>query len=206
MTAAPLAHGSRLRRLSFLLVAGLCPGLVLAHEGTSLPYGSFLAGLTHPVLGLDHFLAMVSVGILSAQIGGRAIWTVPATFVSVMAVGGVLGLVDIGLGPTELGIALSVLVLGIAIAAERKLPVALAMLAVGIFAIFHGYAHGAEMPSVAEPVRYAAGFLSGTAALHIMGLVIGDISQHYERGKLMLRIAGGAIAGVGTGFLVAGLG
>ena len=197
---------SRMRRLSTWLVVGLWPALGTAHEGTSLPYGSFLAGLTHPVLGLDHFLAMVSVGILSAQIGGRAIWTVPATFVSVMAVGGVLGLVDIGLGPVELGIALSVLVLGIAIAAERKLPVALAMVAVGIFAIFHGYAHGSEMPRVAEPVRYAAGFLSGTAALHIMGLVIGDISQHYARGKLMLRVAGGAIAGVGTGFLVGALG
>ncbi len=206
MTPAAPDYHSRMRRLSIWLVVGLWPTLGTAHEGTSLPYGSFLAGLTHPVLGLDHFLAMVSVGILSAQIGGRAIWTVPATFVSVMAVGGVLGLVDIGLGPAELGIALSVLVLGIAIAAERKLPVALAMVAVGIFAIFHGYAHGSEMPRVAEPVRYAAGFLSGTAALHIMGLVIGDISQHYERGKLMLRVAGGAIAGVGTGFLVGAIG
>jgi len=206
VTPATPDYHSRMRRLSTWLVAGLWPTLGTAHEGTSLPYGSFLAGLTHPVLGLDHFLAMVSVGILSAQIGGRAIWTVPATFVSVMAVGGVLGLVDIGTGPAELGIALSVLVLGIAIAAERKLPVALAMVAVGIFAIFHGYAHGSEMPRVAEPVRYAAGFLSGTAALHIMGLVIGDISQHYERGKLMLRVAGGAIAGVGTGFLVGALG
>jgi len=179
------------------------PGLALAHEANSLQFGSFLAGLTHPVLGPDHFLAMVSVGIVSAQIGGRAIWTVPATFVGVMAVGGVLGLFDAGLTAIELGIAFSVLVLGIAIAADRKLPVTLAMMAVGVFAVFHGYAHGAEMPSVAEPWRYAGGFLTGTAALHLLGVLIGDISQHYARGKVMLRIAGGAIAGIGTWFLVA---
>ena len=179
------------------------PGAAFAHEASSLPFGSFLGGLTHPVLGPDHFLAMVSVGVLSAQIGGRAIWTVPATFVAVMAGGGLLGLVGAGLSAIEIGIAFSVLVLGVAIAADRKLPVALAMVAVGIFAIFHGYAHGAEMPTVAEPVRYAAGFLTGTAALHVMGVIIGDISQHYVRGKTLLRMAGGTIAGIGTWFLIA---
>jgi urease accessory protein len=178
----------------------------LAHEGTSLPYGSFMAGVTHPVLGMDHFLAMVSVGVLSAQIGGRAIWTVPATFVSVMAVGGLLGIADVGLIGIEVGIAVSVLVLGSAIAVDKRLPAWVAMLAVGLFAIFHGYAHGGEMPDVAEPVRYAVGFLTGTAALHITGLVIGDISQHYERGKLVLRIAGVIIAILGGVFLASALG
>lgn len=185
-----------------LLLAAL-PGIAFAHAANSLQFGSFMGGLTHPVLGPDHFLAMVSVGILSAQIGGRAIWTVPATFVSVMALGGGLGVLGVGLSAIEAGIACSVLVLGIAIAADRKLPVALAMIAVGVFAIFHGYAHGAEMPSVAEPARYAAGFLTGTAALHVLGLVIGDISQHYARGRVALRVAGGAIAGLGAWFLVA---
>jgi urease accessory protein len=179
----------------------LLPGSAMAHEGSSLPYGSFLAGLTHPVLGLDHFLAMVSVGIVSAQIGGRAIWTVPATFVAVMAIGGVLGWIDIGLSATEMGIALSVLGLGLAIAADRRLPISLAMSAVGFFAIFHGYAHGAEMPSVARASTYAAGFLTGTALLHITGVLIGDISQHYERGKIALRIAGAGIAAAGAAFL-----
>jgi urease accessory protein len=180
----------------------LAPTGAYAHEGGSLPYGSFIAGLAHPVLGVDHFLAMVSVGILSAQIGGRAIWTVPTTFVSVMAIGGLLGWLDVGLTSIELGISFSVLALGTAIAADRKLPVLVAMGAVAIFAIFHGYAHGSEMPNVANAIRYALGFMTGTALLHIAGLLVGDISQHYNRGKLLLRIAGAAIAGVGTWFLV----
>lgn len=188
--------------IRFLLLLLMAPLSAFAHEGSSLPYGSFIAGLAHPVLGVDHFLAMVSVGILSAQIGGRAIWTVPATFVTVMAVGGLLGWLKVGLTSIELGIAFSVLTLGIAIAADRKLPVLVAMGAVGIFAVFHGYAHGAEMPNVANPVRYALGFMTGTAILHIAGLLIGDISQHYARGKLLLRVAGAAIASAGTWFLV----
>jgi urease accessory protein len=178
------------------------PSLALAHDGATLPYGSFVSGLTHPVLGLDHFLAMVCVGIVSAQIGGRAIWTVPATFVLIMAFGGLLGWIDIGLSAIEMGIAFSVLALGTAIALDKTVPMVAAMSAVGVFAIFHGYAHGAEMPSVAQPVTYALGFMSGTTLLHILGVVIGDISQHYERGKLMLRGAGVAIAGTGAFFLV----
>lgn len=183
------------------LVAGLMPQLVVAHETVSERYGSFIGGLTHPVLGIDHFLAMVCVGVISAQIGGHAIWTVPATFVGVMALGGLLGMIDAGLTAVEAGIAISVLALGFAIAADRKLPLSLAMTAVGFFAIFHGYAHGAEMPTVAQPLSYAAGFMAGTAALHLFGVLIGDISQRYVRGKVMLRVAGGAIAGVGTAFL-----
>jgi urease accessory protein len=187
---------------AILLVALLAPLSAIAHEGSSLPYGSFVAGLAHPVLGVDHFLAMVSVGIVSAQIGGRAIWTVPGTFVTVMALGGVLGWLDVGLTSIEFGIAFSVLALGIAIAADRKMPILAAMGAVAIFATFHGYAHGAEMPTVADPAKYAAGFMTGTALLHIAGVLIGDISQHYARGKVLLRLAGAAIAGAGTWFLV----
>lgn len=193
-----------MRRASLLLIL-LQPGLSMAHEGASLPYGSFLSGLTHPVLGADHFLAMVSVGIVSAQIGGRAIWTVPATFVFVMGFGGLLGLLDIGLTAIEAGIAFSVLSLGLAIAADKRLPVALAMTAVAFFAIFHGYAHGAEMPSVANPVTYALGFMTGTATLHVTGLVIGDISQHYRAGKVLLRIGGVIIAALGAYFLAGSL-
>jgi len=189
-------------RLMFL--AGLMlPAACFAHEAVGMAYGSFIGGLTHPVLGLDHFLAMLSVGILSAQIGGRAIWTVPATFVGVMAFGGVLGMLDAGITAIEAGIAFSVLVLGCAIAADRRLPLSLAMTAVGFFAIFHGYAHGAEMPAVARPAAYVSGFMTGTAALHLSGLLIGDIARRYALGKLFLRIAGGAIAGLGTWFLAA---
>ena len=188
--------------LACLAIALLAPQIAGAHDGASLPYGSFIGGLSHPVLGLDHFLAMVSVGILSAQIGGRAIWTIPATFVAVMAFGGVLGYVDIGLSAIEAGIAISVLALGIAIAADRKLPISIAMTAVGFFAIFHGYAHGAEMPTVANSVTYAAGFLTGTAALHLLGVLIGDIARRNTHGNTILRLAGGAIAGTGTFFLI----
>jgi urease accessory protein len=184
------------------VVAALAPSLVFAHEGASLPYGSFIGGLSHPVLGVDHFLAMVSVGIVSAQIGGRAIWTVPATFVGVMAFGGLLGYLDIGLTAIEAGIAISVLALGVAIAADRKLPIAVAMTAVGFFAIFHGYAHGAEMPTVANSVTYAAGFLTGTAALHLLGVLIGDIARRNVHGNSVLRLAGGVIAGTGAFFLI----
>jgi urease accessory protein len=187
--------------LGLVAIAFLAPGAVLAHDGASLPYGSFLGGLTHPVLGVDHFLAMVSVGIVSAQIGGRAVWTVPTTFVLVMLFGGLLGWSFTGFSAVEAGIAISVLALGCAIAADKKLSVSLVMTAVGFFAIFHGYAHGAEMPTVANPYTYAAGFMTGTAVLHIAGLVVGDIARHYQRGKLMLRVSGGAIAGVGIAFL-----
>jgi urease accessory protein len=150
---------------------------------------------------MDHFLAMVCVGIVSAQIGGRAIWTVPATFVLIMAFGGFLGWLDIGLTALEAGIAFSVLALGTAIAADKTVPLVVAMSAVGVFAIFHGYAHGAEMPAVAQPITYALGFMTGTSLLHVLGVVIGDISQHYARGKVILRVSGAAIAAVGGLFL-----
>lgn len=188
---------------SFLiaLLFAAIPGVAYAHDGTNLGLGGFLSGIVHPVLGYDHLLAMLSVGIISAQIGGRAIWTVPSTFVAVMAVGGVLGLMNIGLTVTELGIAVSLVILGLVIAAERRIPMLAVMIGVGFFAIFHGYAHGTEMPDTAEPVLYALGFLVGTAMIHIAGVVIGDISRHYERGKVVLRVGGALIAVVGLLFI-----
>ncbi|MGB0657841.1 MAG: HupE/UreJ family protein [Gammaproteobacteria bacterium] len=176
-----------------------------AHEAQSLPYGPFLSGITHPVLGLDHFLAMVSVGLISAQIGGRAIWTVPATFVIVMFFGGLLGLNYGGLTGYEIGIAISVLLLGSALAADKKLNANFAMIAVAVFAVFHGYAHGEEVPSIAEPPRYIAGFMTGTILLHIAGVVLADISTHYEKGKILLRYSGGLIALSGLYFLITAL-
>ena len=193
-----------IRILTALLIAcaiSIIPSTVYAHEGGNLPLGGFLSGLVHPVLGYDHLLAMLSVGILSAQIGGRAIWTVPATFVGVMALGGVLGLVDVGIKITELGIAFSLVILGSVIASERRLPIILAMIGVGFFAIFHGYAHGTEMPQTAQPVAYAFGFLTGTALIHITGVLIGDISKRYQRGPQVLRFGGGLIAMVGLLFV-----
>lgn len=190
-----------LRSAILALALSLIPSAAYAHDGSPVPFGGFLSGLVHPVLGYDHLLAMLSVGILSAQIGGRAIWTVPATFVCVMAIGGGLGLIDIGLTSTELGIAASLVLLGLIIVAERKLPVLLAMAGVGFFAIFHGYAHGTEMPTTAEPFLYAFGFLTGTALIHVAGVVMGDIAKHYERGKLILRAGGGLISLIGVLFI-----
>ena len=186
--------------LMALLFAAI-PGVAYAHDGTNLGLGGFLSGIVHPVLGYDHLLAMLSVGMISAQIGGRAIWMVPSTFVSVMAVGGVLGLLNVGLNVTELGIAASLVILGLFIAAERRISILVVMIGVGFFAIFHGYAHGSEMPDTAEPFLYALGFLVGTALIHIAGVVIGDISRHYESGKIALRVGGALIAVVGLLFV-----
>lgn len=196
------AHFARGMNVVLIAIAiSLIPSTVYAHEGGNLPLGGFLSGLVHPVLGYDHLLAMLSVGIVSAQIGGRAIWTVPATFVIVMAFGGVLGFIDIGLTITEIGIALSLVILGSIIASERRLPVTLTMIGVGFFAIFHGYAHGSEMPQTAQPFTYALGFLTGTALIHITGVVIGDISKRYQRGPQVLRFGGGFIALIGLLFV-----
>jgi len=162
----------------------------------------FLTGLFHPALGLDHLLAMLSVGILSAQIGGRAIWYVPATFVLVMIVGGIMGMKGIALPFVEAGIAISVLVLGIALAAEKYIPVWVAVVSVGIFGVFHGHAHGTEMPMIANPWLYGMGFVTGTAIIHLVGVYVGFGFKRLQRGPGMLRAVGLGIACVGCYFLI----
>lgn len=163
--------------------------------------GGFWSGLTHPVLGFDHFLAMLSVGILSAQLGGRAIWTVPATFVTVMAVGAFVGMRGIEIPAVEYGIALSVLVLGFSLALGKRIVPVWAMLGVGFFAIFHGHAHGTEMPNIVRPLIYAIGFLLGTAAIHLSGVLVGVVSCRTAKGAEILRFAGAGIAGIGVHIL-----
>jgi len=177
------------------------PNLVWAHE--TIQGSGFMSGLSHPVLGLDHLLAMLSVGILSAQMGGRAIWVVPSTFVGVMLIGGLLGIQGVPLFSVELGIALSVLALGIALAAEKKFPSLFAMVFVGFFAIFHGHAHGTEMPHLAEPMLYALGFVIGTAGIHIMGVLVGVFSKKIQYGAHLLRYVGAGIASMGAYLIVA---
>ena len=173
--------------------------LPVFHDGTD---AGIFAGLLHPFLGLDHLLAMVAVGLLSAQMGGRAIWTVPATFVGVMAVGGGLGLIDIGLPGVEYGIVLSVVILGAALAAQRDLPAKGAMAFVGFFALFHGYAHGLELPSQSDTTQeifiYVFGFLVATATLHLIGALIGQLATSSARGNNILRLSGATIAIVGV--------
>ena len=167
--------------------------------------GGVFAGLLHPLLGIDHLLAMVSVGLLSAQMGGRAIWTVPATFVSVMAIGGLLGILGVPMPYVEYAIALSVVLLGIALVTPKKLPVWLTMIFVGIFALFHGHAHGAELPVVSDtPVEvfaYVFGFLLATACLHLIGALIGQMAISTPRGEKILRYSGALIALIGVSLI-----
>ena len=176
----------------------------MAHENQVIAYGSFLAGLTHPVLGLDHLLAMVSVGIVSVMIGGRAIWTVPGTFVTMMAIGAAVGWsgLDVPSIVVESAIALSVILLGSVIVLDAKLPLPVAMGSVGFFGFFHGFAHGAEIPDIASPWEYAPGFLLGTILLHLTGVLIGDVARRYKYGVTVLRVAGGVFVVVGFLFFL----
>lgn len=189
------------RLLCTLFVSILCfPGLTHAHQLSG--GGGFISGLSHPVLGFDHLLAMLSVGILSAQMGGRSIWLVPLTFVAVMLIGGILGINDVPLLSVETGIAISVLALGVAITTEKKLAPVLAMAFVGFFAVFHGYAHGAEMPYLAEPAYYALGFVVGTAGIHIAGVLVGITARMYTDGEQLLRYLGAGISGIGFHLMI----
>jgi urease accessory protein len=157
----------------------------------------FENGLSHPLTGLDHICAMVAVGLWAAQRGGRALWLVPATFVTLMVVGGVLGVGGIQIPFVEQGIAASVLVLGILIAAAVRLPVATSTAIVGMFAIFHGYAHGAEMPDTASGFAYGLGFVVATASLHLTGIALGIATQRFAPAQTV-RYLGGAIAACGV--------
>ena len=187
-----------------LLFFSMIPAVFAHSEGD---VSGFMAGLSHPVFGMDHLLAMVSVGIVSAQIGGRAIWTVPTTFVLMMLVGGLLGVFNVPLISVEFGIAFSVVALGVAIALHRKLPVYWVMLFVGLFAIFHGHAHGSEMEYnleegvfASEVAQYAAGFMLATALLHIAGVFIGVFGNIHQYTMVALRVSGVAIAAAGCFF------
>lgn len=186
-----------MKRLYIVLIGFMLslPSLSYAHVVPG--GGGFISGLSHPILGFDHLLAMLSVGVLSAQMGGKAIWKVPATFVIVMLIGGVLGMEGVKMISVEFGIALSVLVLGLSITIEKKLPAVITMAFVGFFAIFHGFAHGAEMPYLAKPVFYAFGFVVGTAGIHIAGVLVGVFFKRIKDGQQLLRYLGSAIAGIG---------
>ncbi|ACI59419.1 HupE/UreJ protein (plasmid) [Rhizobium leguminosarum bv. trifolii WSM2304] len=187
------------------LAATALPAVAYAHPAIGEAAG-FSHGFAHPMSGLDHILAMVMVGIFAFQLGGRATWLAPATFVLVMALGGALGVAGINLPFVETGIALSVVVLGAVIALNVKAPLAAALGVIGLFAVFHGHAHGAEMPEDASGAAYAAGFMVATALLHAAGLALGYIIGRAgeRRGAFVTRAAGSVatIAGVG---ILAGL-
>ncbi|HRD50629.1 MAG TPA: HupE/UreJ family protein [Candidatus Contendobacter sp.] len=187
------------RWLMALVLLGLC-GSAHAHT-LGILHMDFAAGLAHPLSGLDHVLAMIAVGLWAAQRGGRALWLVPLSFVLMMAAGGMLGFLGMPLPYVELGIAGSVLILGILVALSSRLPVAASMALVGLFAIFHGYAHGAEMAAESSALWYSLGFMLATATLHIMGIGIGLAAARGMPAQLV-RAGGAAIAASGVLLLV----
>jgi urease accessory protein len=171
----------------------------LAHSETGVA-GGLVSGFLHPLLGLDHVVAMVAVGLWGAFLGQPAIWLLPVTFPLVMAVGGALGVLGMPLPMVEEGIAASALVLGLMVALAARPPLALAALLVGFFALFHGHAHGTELPEAADPVAYAVGFVVATGLLHLLGIAFGLLVGS-RAGRLAVRTAGGVIALAGLAFL-----
>ena len=185
-----------------LALAALVPSVASAHPGVGDPVG-LTYGFLHPLTGLDHVLAMVMVGMLAWQLGGRALWLVPGAFVALMAVGGMLGVTGIGVPFVEAGIALSVIVLGAVLALGIRPSVAVAMALVGLFAIFHGHAHGSEMPESAAGFAYGLGFMLATAALHTAGIGLGCLIgwAGEQKGPIVARATGAAAAVAGVAIL-----
>lgn len=192
-------------------ISKLALGLVLsavlvtsaeAHTGVGITHG-FSHGFSHPLSGVDHILAMVAVGMFAARLGGRALWLVPSCFVAMMAVGGVLGVAGVNLPLVEIGIAVSVIVLGALVALQTSMPTSIAMGLVGFFALFHGHAHGAEMPTDAGGLNYALGFMLATALLHVVGIALGLGTARLATGysRRIIQIGGAAMAAAGFGIL-----
>jgi urease accessory protein len=212
IAAGPKAGDRTMRRLSVLNPAMLSMTLAVlvavpravAHEQGGVA-GGLASGLMHPLTGIDHMIAMIAVGIWGAQLGSPAIWLLPVTFPLVMAFGGVLGILHVPLPMPEAAIALSALVLGAAVAIRAHVPFATAAMVVGAFAVFHGHAHGVELPGAANPLAYGAGFVVATGLLHLCGIAVGGLS-HWPAGARLIQGLGAAIAALGGWFLAASLG
>ena len=189
-----------MRRADIVLVAVALAlsGPALAHTGESA--GGFVSGLAHPVFGPDHVVAMVAVGLWGAFLGSPAIWLLPVVFPLVMAFGGVLGIFGVPMPAVETGIATSAIVLGLMVALAARPPLWVAAILVGAFAIFHGYAHGKELPDGANAVAFSAGFVIATGLLHLAGIAFG-LTTRWPAGRYAVRGAGGVIALVGVAYL-----
>lgn len=162
--------------------------------------GGLLTGLQHPLSGVDHVLAMVAVGLWGAQLGAPAIWVLPVAFPLIMALGGMLGFLGLPIPGVEIGIAASAVVLGAAVAFEVRPPLVVAALVVGVFAIFHGHAHGAELPPGQSAMLYSMGFVIATGCLHAVGIGIGTVHR-WTWGRQLLRGAGAAVTAGGAFFM-----
>jgi urease accessory protein len=181
-----------------LLTWMLASSVAAAHTGSF--GGGFVGGFGHPLFGPDHVAAMVAVGLWGAFLGAPAIYVLPIVFPLVMAVGGVLGILGLPLPGAEVAIAASAVVLGMMVATAARPPLWVAALVVGVFAIFHGYAHGAELPPGADAVAYSVGFVVATGLLHLAGIALG-LTVRWPAGRVGVRGAGAAIAAAGVAFL-----
>ena len=170
-----------------------------AHEDAGMT-GGFISGLTHPLFGFDHVVAMIAVGLWGAFLGSPALWILPVVFPVVMAFGGALGVLGVEIPLVETGIAASAVVLGLMVALALRPKIAIAAVIVGAFAIFHGHAHGTELPEAASPLAYSIGFVISTGLLHLAGIGFGHFTR-WPQGILAVRAGGGVIALVGVGFL-----
>ncbi|MBB4188556.1 urease accessory protein [Sinorhizobium terangae] len=186
------------RRIAATLAALALPGFAHAHVG--LHADGALSGLGHPFSGLDHILAMVAVGFWASTLGGKARWIVPSAFVAVMAVGAIMGIHGLPFPMVEAGIALTVAVLGLLVAFEVKIPIPVAATVVGICALFHGHAHGTELPAIAHAGGYVAGFLVATIALNAIGICLASL-RFGKAGQAAMRIAGWVVALAGAALL-----
>ena len=175
-----------------------------AHSGTGLA-GGFESGFSHPIHGVDHLLAMVSVGIWGAFLGRPLLYALPVIFPLIMVGGAILGMFSLPMPPLELAIAASVLVLGLCVCLAIQAPAWVACAIVAIFAVFHGYAHGVELPSAADPFGYSVGFVLATGLLHALGISIGVLNA-LPNGILVTRSFGGAVAVAGAWYLARTLG
>ena len=185
---------------TFAIFFIFAPAAALAHPGHD-GAGGLVHGFFHPVTGIDHVLAMIAVGVLAAQYGGRALWLVPMSFLAAMAAGGAIGMAGIPVQIVEAGIGLSVVVLGLMIAFQIKPPTLVAMVVVGFFALFHGYAHGSEMPDRPAGLSFAAGFLVATATLLGAGVGLGLLLQRGTLSRRLIQAGGGAMSLVGIAVL-----
>ena len=172
---------------------------VSAHESTGIA-GGFISGFLHPIFGWDHVVAMVAVGLWGAFLGSPAIWILPVVFPLVMALSGALGVVGVPIPAVETGIAASAVVLGIMVALAVRPPTWVAAIIVGIFAVFHGHAHGTELPNASNPLAYSVGFVLSTGLLHLSGIAFGLLVR-WPAGKIAVQASGGLIALAGVGFL-----
>ena len=189
-----------------LAVASLtCAAAAASAHSDSADAGGFLSGYIHPLSGLDHLLAMVAVGIWGATLGRPLIWALPIAFPLMMVVGGVLGIARVPLPFVQAGVATSVIALGLAIALAWRAPIPASIAIVAVFAIFHGHAHGTELPSTGQPAAYAAGFVVSTGLLHLAGIAIG-LLKSLSYGEKLLRAAGAAIAATGAWILLGVIG